>query len=188
MTRSGRGGRGGSTRRRARGLRRVLEGRPPARGWSAGGLGAIPKTILCDLAARPQEPATRTDQRLGGSKPRRSRGIRGGRRRGAATERIRSLRYRSGVGSWRRDSRLAWGRRGQSRVHGATPARRSGPKLSSVASPLGAGNAGKDRGASGVGPCGRAGVRGNREEKWIQRSKSMIVPFFKFTEMLICTG
>jgi hypothetical protein len=60
----GRGDRGGSIRRRARGLRRMLEGRSPERGGSDAGLGAIPKSALCDDRARPQEPATRTDQRV----------------------------------------------------------------------------------------------------------------------------
>ncbi len=54
-------------------------------------------------------------------------------------------------------------------------------------SPFGVRTAGKDRGAFGAGPCGRAGGRGNREEEWIQRSEAIIVPCFKFTGMLKCT-
>ena len=68
-----------------------------------------------------------------------------------------------------------------------SPARRSGPKLSSVASPLGAGTAGKDRGASGVGPCGRAGVRWEVNEA-VKDLKSIKMSCFKLDTMLKCTG
>ena len=61
------GDRGGSVRRRARGLRRMLSGAAPLSGaGSAGGWGAIPKTRLCGCC-RPPAGAPRRGRPEGGT-------------------------------------------------------------------------------------------------------------------------